>query len=53
LTSKTQKIYEEKIGGLQMLKSKKNRRNQEMPQEPKFKVVYIPANTSNAKIIQH
>ena len=24
-----------------------------MPKEPKFKVVYIPANTSNAKVIQH
>lgn len=23
------------------------------PKEPKFKVVYIPANTSNAKVIQH
>lgn len=25
----------------------------ETPQEPPFKIVYIPANTSNAKIIQH
>lgn len=24
-----------------------------LPKEPKFKVVYIPANTSNAKVIQH
>lgn len=24
-----------------------------LPKEPKFKVVYIPANTSNAKVVQH
>lgn len=48
------KIYEEKLAAYKMLKSKnKLEGNQEMPQEPKFKVVYIPANTSNAKIIQH
>jgi hypothetical protein len=48
------KIYEEKLAAYKMLRGKgKLEENQEMPQEPKFKVVYIPANTSNAKIIQH
>jgi hypothetical protein len=48
------KIYVEKLAAYKMLKGKgKIEENQEMPIEPKFKVVYIPANTSNAKIIQH
>ena len=53
-SKEARKIYEEKLAAYKMLKSKnKLDANQEMPQEPKFKVVYIPANTSNAKIIQH
>jgi hypothetical protein len=53
-SKEARKIYEEKLAAYKMLKSKnKLEGNQEMPQEPKFKVVYIPANTSNAKIIQH
>jgi hypothetical protein len=34
-------------------KKKEDTHLEEMPDEPPFKVVYIPANTSNAKIIQH
>lgn len=48
------KRYDENLAAYKMLKSKgKLEQGQEMPQAPKFKVVYIPANTSNAKIIQH
>lgn len=48
------KRYEENLAAYKMLKAKgKLEEGQEMPQAPKFKVVYIPANTSNAKIIQH
>lgn len=48
------KEYEEKITAYKMLKAKnKLDENQEIPITPKFKVVYIPADTSNAKIIQH
>ena len=53
-SKEARKIYEEKMAAYKMLKAKgKLEDNQEMPIEPKFKVVYIPANTSNAKIIQH
>lgn len=53
-SQEAKKIYEEKLAAYKMLKGKgKLEENQEMPIEPKFKVVYIPANTSNAKIIQH
>lgn len=48
------KIYDEKLAAYKMLKGKgKLEPGAEMPMPPKFKVVYIPANTSNAKIIQH
>ena len=48
------KRYDENLAAYKLLKSKhKLEQGQEMPQAPKFKVVYIPANTSNAKIIQH
>jgi hypothetical protein len=48
------KRFEENLAAFKMLKAKdKTDENQEMPIAPKFKVVYIPANTSNAKIIQH
>jgi hypothetical protein len=48
------KRYDENLAAYKMLKTKgKLEPGQEMPQAPKFKVVYIPANTSNAKIIQH
>lgn len=53
-SQEARKIYVENLAAYKMLKGKgKLEENQEMPQEPKFKVVYIPANTSNAKIIQH
>lgn len=53
-SKEARKIYEEKLAAYKMLKNKnKLESDQEIPQEPKFKVVYIPANTSNAKIIQH
>jgi hypothetical protein len=48
------KRYQECSAAYKMLKEKgKLERGQEMPQAPKFRVVYIPANTSNAKIVQH
>jgi hypothetical protein len=48
------KRYEENLEAYKMLKAKgKLEEGQVMPLAPKFKVVYIPANTSNAKIIQH
>ena len=48
------KEYDEKVAAYKMLKAKnKVEPDQEMPIEPKFKVVYIPANTSNAKVMQH
>lgn len=48
------KIYDDKLAAYKMLKGKgKLEPGAEMPMPPKFKVVYIPANTSNAKIIQH
>ena len=48
------KRYEENLEAYKMLKSKgKLEDGQAMPMAPKFKVVFIPANTSNAKIIQH
>lgn len=48
------KQYDEKLTAYIMLKGKgKLEPGQEMPMPPKFKVVYIPANTSNAKIMQH
>lgn len=48
------KRYEENLEAYKMLKAKKKLEpGQEIPQAPKFKVVYIPANTSNAKIMQH
>ena len=48
------KVYEENLSAYKMLKGKgKLEPGQEMPMPPKFKVVYIPANTSNAKIMQH
>lgn len=48
------KVYEENLSAYKMLKGKnKLEPGQELPMPPKFKVVYIPANTSNAKIMQH
>jgi len=53
-SKEARKIYEDNLAAYKMLRSKgKLEENQEIPQEPKFKVVFIPANTSNAKIIQH
>ena len=46
--------YEVNLEAYKMLKAKnKLEPGQTMPLAPKFKVVYIPANTSNAKVIQH
>lgn len=48
------KRYDENLAAFKTLKGKdKLLGKQAMPIAPKFKVVYIPANTSNAKIIQH
>jgi hypothetical protein len=48
------KQYAEHLQAYNLLKTKgKLEPNQEPPQASKFKVVFIPANTSNAKIIQH
>jgi hypothetical protein len=48
------KIYEENIAAFKMLKGKrKTDENQEIPVEPKFKVVFIPGNVSDARVIQH
>ncbi|MBU0942117.1 MAG: DUF3987 domain-containing protein [Bacteroidetes bacterium] len=54
-TSKDEKErYDQNMESYKMLKAKgKLEPNQAMPMAPKFKVVYIPANTSNAKVIQH
>jgi hypothetical protein len=54
LSIENKKIYEQELDAYKMLKGKgKLGTNQELPIIPKFKVVYIPANTSNAKIMQH
>ncbi|MGZ9676146.1 DUF3987 domain-containing protein [Flavobacterium sp. GNP001] len=46
--------YDQNLEAYKMLKAKgKLEDGQAMPIAPKFKVVFIPANTSNAKIIQH
>ncbi|EMY3583312.1 DUF3987 domain-containing protein [Flavobacterium psychrophilum] len=37
----------------QRFQKKDDNTQEEIPEEPPFKVVFIPANTSNAKIIQH
>lgn len=48
------KRYDENLEAYKMLKAKgKLEDGQAMPMAPKFKVVFIPANTSNAKIMQH
>lgn len=48
------KRYSENLQAYNLLKAKsKLDSNQEPPTTPKFKVVFVPANTSNAKIIQH
>ncbi|MFV8358225.1 DUF3987 domain-containing protein, partial [Flavobacterium sp. XS1P32] len=48
------KIYEENLAAFKMLKGKgKTDGKQEMPAEPKFKVVFIPGNVSDARVIQH
>jgi hypothetical protein len=54
-TSKDEKErYDQSMEAYKMLKAKgKLEDGQAMPMAPKFKVVYIPANTSNAKVIQH
>jgi hypothetical protein len=54
-SSKEEKTrYEENLEAYKMLKAKgKLEDGQAMPMAPQFKVVFIPGNTSNAKIIQH
>jgi len=48
------KIYEENLAAFKMLKGKgKIDENQQMPAEPKFQVVFIPGNVSDARVIQH
>jgi hypothetical protein len=53
-STEDRKRYEEELITYNILK-KKNKLGtyQEMPVLPKFKVEFIPANTSNAKVIQH
>jgi hypothetical protein len=53
-SDEARKRYLESLEAYKLLKAnKKLEQNQEMPVAPKLKVVYIPANTSNAKVIQH
>jgi hypothetical protein len=54
-SSKDEKeTYDQNLEAYKILKAKnKLEEGQKMPIAPKFKVIYIPANTSNAKIIQH
>lgn len=53
-SKENKKRYDENLEAYKVLKAKtKVGPPPEMPQAPKFKVVYIPANTSNAKIMQH
>ena len=49
------KQYEQEMDAHKHTKKylKKDEKPPEAPEEPPFKVVYIPANTSNAKIIKH
>ena len=48
------KIFDEELENYKKQKAKgKLEQGQELPTTPKFKVVFIPANTSNAKIMQH
>ena len=48
------RIYEENLAAFKMLKGKgKTDENQQMPAEPKFQVVFIPGNVSDARVIQH
>ena len=54
ISNEDKKRYDESLAAYKMLKAKgKLDEGQEMPQAPKFKVVFVPASTSNAKIIQH
>lgn len=54
ISNDDKKRYDESLAAYKMLKAKgKLEEGQEMPQAPKFKVVFVPASTSNAKIIQH
>jgi hypothetical protein len=54
ISNDDKKRYEESLAAYKMLKAKgKLEEGQEMPMPPKFKVVFVPASTSNAKIIQH
>ena len=43
----------EEVKHAKRFKKKEDKSVEEIPEEPPFKVVFIPANTSNAKIIQH
>ena len=47
------KQYDEALATYKLMKNKNPSSDIELPKEPKYKVVFIPANTSNAKIIQH
>lgn len=48
------KVYEENLAAFKMLKGKgKIEESQEIPEEPKLKVVFIPGNVSDARVIQH
>lgn len=47
------KQYDEALAAYKLIKNKNPSSNIELPNEPKFKVVFIPANTSSAKFMQH
>lgn len=47
------KQYDEALAAYKLIKNKKPSSNIDLPKEPRYKVVFIPANTSNAKFIQH
>ena len=55
-SSEQKKEYNKKLEEIKhakRFKKKEDKSVEEIPEEPPFKVVFIPANTSNAKIIQH
>jgi hypothetical protein len=55
-SNEQKKEYNKKLEAIKhakRFKKKEDTSQEEIPEEPPFKVVFIPANTSNAKIIQH
>ena len=55
-SNEQKKEYSKKLEAIKhakRFKKKEDTFEEDIPEEPPFKVVFIPANTSNAKIIQH